>query len=304
MKTSPIDLHSILFDDHRFSLLPDQQQEAAPALLASIQRTGILQPPLLLAHGDSFLIISGRGRLLALRALHKSSCDCRVLPPSTPPLEIFNLLLEEHLFKSSFTIIEQAIFLKKALQWLSKEEVSQRFLPTLGQSPHPSQLEKLLRLAGLEEVIQRAVHLGELDAKVAQELERLSFNDRMASFEIITSLSLSTSNQKKLLITLRELAVRTGTTMAEYLATDQLQEIVNQQGNIPQISKQLFAWLQRQRFPRLSEAEDEFTHFCQQLPLPGGAVVGHSANFEEDKVSLTLTFATKEELAQFCQQLP
>ncbi|MEN8141009.1 MAG: hypothetical protein ABFR97_07285 [Thermodesulfobacteriota bacterium] len=300
MQTKQVELAQIDFNDERYVLAPQPVQEPPEPLRRSLQRVGILHPPLLmdLGHGQ-LIIVSGRGRLLAAASLHQRSCQARVLPPDTKPLETLALLLEEKLFAPHFTIVEQANFLKRVMAWLSPEEASCRFLPILGLPPQINQLQRLLRFTELEEIILVNLHQGRLDQKVSYELLKLGFNDRFAIFEIITSLQLSVSNQKKLLIASRELASRRGLAIHELLATQAAQEILNQSGNIPQISKQLFSWLQGQRFPRSEAAEAEFSSFVQELGLPKDSSVAHSPYFEKDEVSLTLTFADRDELAEF-----
>ncbi len=301
IKITPLNL--IDFDDQRYSILPNPAETVPEKLRDSIGRIGILHPPLIIEQSrDHFVIISGRQRLLAAVSLHQKSCECRVLNETATPVEIFSLLLEESLFTSSFTIVEQALFLKKVLTWISKEEAAQRFLPVMGIPPHTSQLERLLRLTELEEIILTSLQEGNLDSKVAYELQKLSFNNRLALFEIITTLRLSVSNQKKLLLISRELAARQGIQISDLLGEEEIQAILNQQGNIPLISKQLFTYLHGRRFPRATEAEEEFTTFVRDLSLPATNTVQHSPFFEKDEVSLTITFADRQTLAAFCQK--
>lgn len=303
MNNSTIPLEHIDLNDLRFCLLPIPPTQASAQLRDSISRVGILHPPLLLRQSaEQLVVVSGRQRLLAAASLHQNSCFCRVLAENTPPVEVFALLLEESLFTSAFTIAEQAIFLQKVGRWLNKEESAHRFLAAMGISPHGSQVERLLRLADLEEIILASLHQGELDSKVAYELQRLNFHNRMALFEIITTLRLSVSNQKKLLIICRELAVRQGVEIAEFIAADDIQAILNQPGNLPQISHQLFNHLNELRFPRATTAEEEFTDYVRRLPLPPASTVSHSPYFEKDEVTLNLTFANRQGLTAFCRQ--
>ena len=302
MKSQAVSLDHIDFNDLRFSLLPAAPMSAPEKLRKSISRIGILHPPILYQQGDGhFLVVSGRRRLLAAKSLHQRSCQCRVLDETTPPLDIYGLLLEERLFSATFTIAEQAVFLQRVLAWLSKEEAARRFLPVMGLSAHVSQLDRLLRLTRLEEVILMALHRGELDRKVAYELQKLSFHNRMALFEIITALKLSVSNQKKLLLICRELALRQKMEIAEFLSEQSLQDILNQQGNIPLVTRQFFARLHELRFPRVTAAEEEFADRIKSLRLPANCRVNHAPFFEKDEIELTMTFANQQELVDFCQ---
>jgi ParB-like chromosome segregation protein Spo0J len=305
MQINRLPLNKIDFHDETYLLQPVPCQEPPGALVASVKRVGILHPPLLdEAERGRYRIIAGRNRLMAARKLHFTACDCRVLPADATPLESFTLLLEEKITFTPPTVIEQAIFLKKITAWLDQHEAARRFLPLLGLEAHPSQVQKLLRLNNLEEVIQEALHNGFLDAKVAWELEKLPFFDRMALFEIMMNLKLSVANQKKITLISREIAVRTKSTIAAFLATAAAQEILNSHElNPPQKVGHFMAWLHQQQFPRFSEAERQFKDFCRSLPLPAGATVQHAPFFEKDEITLSLTFPGRQELLHHLLQL-
>ncbi|MEN8258310.1 MAG: ParB/RepB/Spo0J family partition protein [Thermodesulfobacteriota bacterium] len=298
MQLSTLAINEIDFQDETYLLQPVPCLEPPQHLIASIKRVGILHPPLVdEVEPGRYRIMAGRGRLLAVRRLHFHTCECRVLPVSATPLETFTLLLEELIATKTPSLVEQAIFFQKINAWLDLDEAAHRFLPLLGLEAHPYQAQKLLRLNNLEEVIQESLHAGSLDSKVAWELEKLSFTDRMALFEIIMALKLSVGNQKKITLISREVAVRSKTTIAAFLASEQSQEILNTPDlNTPQKTARFMAWLQAKQFPRLSQAEQEFKDFCRSLHLPQGASVQHSPYFEKDEISLTLTFKNQADL--------
>lgn len=305
MQISRLALNQIDFQDETYLLQPVPSRQPPQKLIASIKRVGILHPPLVnMAERGRYRIITGRNRLLAAHKLHFTTCDCHVLPVSSSPLETFSLLLEGKIASTPPTVVEQAIFFKKISPWIDIDKAARRFLPLLGLEAHPSQARKLLRINNLEEVIQEALHAGDLDPKVAWELEKLSFSDRMALFEIMMTLKLSVANQKKITLISREVAVRTKTTIAAFLAGTQSQEILNSTDlNSPQKTSHFMTWLQKQQFPRLSQAEQEFKDFCRSLRLPQGASIQHSSFFEKDEISLTLTFKNQQELLQNMPQL-
>ncbi len=298
MQLRTLAINDIDSQDETYLLQPIPCQEPPHTLIASIRRVGILHPPLVdEAEPGRYRIMAGRNRILAAHKLHLSACACRVVPSSSSPLERFTLLLEEKITSTPPTVVEQAIFLKKVSSWIDIDEAARRFLPLLGLEAHPSQAQKLIRLNNLEEVILEAIHQGSLDSKVAWELEKLSFTDRMALFEIMMTLKLSVGNQKKITLISRELAVRAKTTIAAFLASEECLAILNSSAiNPPQKTAHFMSWLQKKQFPRLAEAEQEFKDFCRSLSLPPGATVQHSPSFEKDEISLTLTFKNREAL--------
>ena len=89
----------------------------------------------------------------------------------------------------------------------------------------------------------------------------------------------------------------------EALHTQWEEKEKDKQLNGPQRASSLLRWLDREYQPRLTQAEEEFKKFCNQLHLPAGVQVEHSLSFEEEKVTLSMEFRTKEELAQNWPQM-
>ena len=106
-------------------------------------------------------------------------------------------------------------------------------------------------------------------------------------------------NQRKLLITSREVAIRNQTTIAAFLGQIILTTIFTDQSlNIPQKTAAFMLQLQELRFPLLSEAEHDFQMFVKTLPLLEGMSVTHTPSFENDDVSLTINCSSKEQLLE------
>lgn len=292
MQTSRIHLRQIDFEDFRYALVPPCcDGKPGDELRQSIQRHGILHPPIVKEDSPaSFFIVAGRKRLAALReASSPMTCDCFKLPADTEEIPILALALEEGLLSGPVSAIERATFFRKSSRYLDEKEIASRFLPLMGLTPTPYHIRRDLKLLELEEPLIQAIHLGKLDEKVAFELGRFSFSDRLSLFAVIDSLNLSVGNQKKLAVCCRELAARNRMTMRELLTDPAVDEIINHgEANIPQKTAHLMAWLNRQRFPRLSRAEKEFAAFRAEAGLIEGVTLQHSPSFEKDTLYLTL----------------
>lgn len=299
-RSSLVNFQNIDFQDASNSLTPEGAQEPDPALLASVARTGILHPPILREQGSARLqIVAGRRRLLAAAASRQAaSAICLLLPAASSAAEALSCSLEETVLRGNITMAEQAIFFHKALT-LMDEETACRFLPVLGLGPHPHHIRKLLKLLQLEEHLLLSLHRGFLQEGAAQDLLLLSFIDRMSLFELMELLRLSASNQRKLTAVCRELAGRTNTPIMALLGRGEIRAILSDpDSNVPQKTAQLMQWLSDQRFPRLSEAEQEFRTFCAGLRLPANVALTHALSFEQDKVDLVVSFRNREELAR------
>jgi len=139
---------------------------------------------------------------------------------------------------------------------------------------------------------------------VALELGKLDFGDRMALFEVINLLHLSVGNQKKLTISSRELAVRTNSSIRQVLSDPEAEAVLNHpEANLPQKAANLMAWINKKRFPRLSEAEQEFRRFTGKLQLPKGVDLSPAPSFEKDELTLTITIQDQDKLQKLWPKL-
>lgn len=298
MHIARVNINWIDFSDDSYSLIPPFIASPVPvSLVESIRRCGILHPPVVKEKSaSSYTIVSGKKRLLAaLQSATMTTCDCHKLTEKTEGIDIFAICLEEALLSRPLTPIERAIFFQKALTRIDENRLAARFLPLMGASPSVYHIQRDLRLLELEEPLIIAIHEGILDDKVAFELGKLPFSDRLSLFEVIDTLHLSVGNQKKLAITCRELAARNNTTIASLLRNPAVDDILNHgEANIPQKTANLMKWLTSERFPRLSRAEKEFQHFVAGLALPAQARLDHSPSFEKDELVFSLSCTDKE----------
>ncbi|MFP3982410.1 MAG: ParB/RepB/Spo0J family partition protein [Desulfurivibrionaceae bacterium] len=299
MQTAHIKLKDIDFTDYSFSLLPESLVDKCPAeLKESIDRVGILHPPIVREGEQEFIhqIITGRKRLHTALALGFDSFSCLKIPSDLPYLEILDIIWEEALHSRPLSPLEQALFLEKAGQVLTTPEIAGRFLPLIGLSPSTAYIQKKLGLPGLDEPLQIAVHEGRLNEQVGLELGELPFSDRMALFEVIDLLKLSVSNQKKLVHSCRELAARNCTTVLSLLSWPEFSEILNNShDNIPQKAGLFMKAVQEKRYPRLTEAENDFRRFKAGLSLPENITISHDPSFEKDELTLTISCSDRQE---------
>ncbi len=307
MHISRIKLSHIDFSDDTYDLIPSCCPSAIPnSLIKSISRVGILHLPIVKElTPTSFAIVAGKKRLFARQqAGDATSCDCFKLTDKTGPIETLAIVLEEALLCRSLTPIEEATFFRKALQWIDEKELAERFLPMMGLTPSPYHIQKGLKLLELEEPLVIAVHESSLDEKVAFELGKLPFSDRLSLFSVIETLKLSVGNQKKLTIICRELAERRNMTIFQFLSDEEIDAIVNHpEANVPQKTAKLMTWLNEKRFPRLNETEQNFREFVSSMQMPDHARLDHSPSFEKDTLLLTLSCADRKHFQAVWEQI-
>jgi hypothetical protein len=72
----------------------------------------------------------------------------------------------------------------------------------------------------------------------------------------------------------------------------------HQDANPPQKTKNLMLWLYRRHMPRAQQAEEEFNRFISALQLPQNVSVGHTPFFEDDAMTLAITFPNRKSLQE------
>jgi len=286
-----VDTTLIDLDDRKYCLAP-LEESPTPELIASIREHGILHPPLLQEKKEGeYVIISGRKRIQAIRVLNgPQTSPCLLVPEDTPAHTIYPLFLEHALIGSRLSLAEQVAFFDRLLPHCSSNDALP-FLARLGHKSNMHELEALLSLRSLGTPARLALHQNILTFAAARKLLRLQQSDQQTLVALIASLHLGGSKQQKLIESCTELVKRSGndarTVLAPFFAT---QSDV-QPENIPQRAAALLKWLHRECFPRSTMAENEFTRRVSQLDLPANIGVLHAPAFEDDTVSLSLSFA-------------
>ena len=296
MKSSAADHRSLAASaidlaDQTYFLSPEDVHPP-PRLVNSIREYGILHPPLVQQKSAGrFIIVAGRKRLItAVTLLHWDSVPCIVVPADWPALRLHSYLLEESLAGSPLSLVEQSAFFASLRKTCPVEDILP-LLEKLGHKPNKHQLDELLGLRKLAPAAQLALHRGILNYTSGRKLLRLSQADQETLVAMITRFQLSGSKQQKLIDQGTEL-LRRGQKDLKDITTPFLERMeMSRQENIPQQAAALLDWLHEQCFPRSVLAESEFSRRVAQLNLPSTMRIEHSPFFEEDSVTLALTFA-------------
>ncbi|MBW2466618.1 MAG: ParB N-terminal domain-containing protein [Deltaproteobacteria bacterium] len=294
------EISQIDFANASYSISPERESIPDESLSHSIAQYGILHPPIIKEKNSGlFVIVTGRKRLTALHTLFQKekSCTCMVIPAQIPEIDTFSIMLEEVLTSRQLTPIEKAIFLQKISPLAEENHIVKKFLPRLDLPPAPFSIKQSIILLTLEESLVLAIHHGTINETVARDMLPLTPQDRLAVFNIISSLRLNTAYQKKLLNICRELAGRENRTIISILADNGVQDILNhKKANTPQKTKNLMNWLSGRHMPRSHQAEVEFKRFVASMHLPRNVSVDHTPFFEDDSVILSIIFSNRESL--------
>lgn len=277
-----------------WSLHPFLPSEPPPKLLASIQRIGLLHPPILIQDSvEKYNLLCGHYRLMANERINplNTNITCLILDSDTPSKQILHTVLEDQLLSGSLSSIEKAYFFKYCLRYMQIEEAAEKYLPVLSEKTQIQIIKKFLHFLELESELQISMHYGRISDKTAHELLTLTPGDRLTLHDIFLGLKLGGGKQNRLLALSKDLAYREGTTITQLLSGSDCKEIlIHPEMNQPQKIANLLTILQRRLFPHSNLAEETFLKKIHKLNLPETCSISHSQAFERDDISVTMHF--------------
>ncbi|WP_419176754.1 hypothetical protein [Desulfosediminicola sp.] len=223
--------------------------------------------------------------------------QCRVLPTHIENENLLNCIYEEYSSRiGQLSPIEMAHF--HALCERDLDEEQRELYYAANDIPgKPHLVRRALDLLKLSPAMQAGLHTGALAENSARELLRLKPADRDACFQLIQTLQLGGGKQRRMLMLLRDLAGRNGCTISDFIDSPVIKEVLeHHEMNTPQKAHSLLQQLQKLQSPTLSEAEEQFERWRAQLPLSGNCTIEHSTSFEQDQVTLHMTFENRSGL--------
>jgi hypothetical protein len=260
-----------------------------PHLETSLREVGQLNPVVLIDGGSARLtIVCGFRRLRALRRLGQSSALARVLPANSLPLpEAFRLALWDNLSHRHLTPLETARVLSTLRHacGLPEDSLLKHYMPALGLDPHLHVLHSYLGLHAVHPRLRAQFIEGRLTLANAQRLATKPAVFQEAYAAVMAGVRLTASLQRQVLDLVEELAARASCPEAEIILRREIAGISADAMLAPhEKGQKIHDVLYRQRFPRISAAEDRFAAATAGLGLPGDIHFHHDRYFESPAI--------------------
>lgn len=274
---------------------------APPLLAESIERVGLLQPPLIRTSSEGkYDVVCGFRRLRALEALGRTSCLCRDLAPlEYNPVELLELALLENLATRAINDVEKGLVLEKLGRHVDRETLIRKYMPLLNLSPRKTLLDNCLALADADPPVKEAVAQGTLSFKAFQAMRGISREAAKAICRIFNNLNYSFNKQLQFIDYIKDISYANNQPIADVLRYDKIIAVLeNPSLNTPQKSTRILEYLRRLRLPVLTEAEQSFQHTVSDCKLPKGVRVHHPPFFEGSEFRLEISFKSGKELRE------
>ena len=289
-------------DLNSWSLHQDLSDVEQTELLKSIEKFGILRPPVVQEVPGGFKLICGRKRVAATKNAHpKNDVFCRIIPATVQYDYLLKLILEDQRLSGPLSVIMRARFISLCNEFLPAETITEI---TTDNDISYTKSKRLLPFLSLELPIRDAIHHGNISEKTGFEFLKLNQEDRLFLTDLFKNLHLN-SNKQKNLIEMSQIIIAQENLSFKKLFTQHFNNVleIDEKINIPQTVNNLLRNLFEKSHPLTSSAEKEFTDRVKILKLPARCSVEHSPSFEKDSISLKIEFKDIDKLEAKRQEL-
>ncbi len=290
-----------------WNLHPWEAETISDTLLHSFKQIGVIHKPILLANKTGALeILCGFKRLqYFLNRENAKVVECLIVPEDTEISTILEILLADQSHCHPLSLAEKGRFVEICSRYFSHQEIVATYLEKLQVRRNISSISLLLLLLQQDPLIITETHAGRLQEKMVSEVLRLpEKSDRLAFVKFFKDLSMGDGKQKKFFTLIRDLAFRQNSTIADYLSSPAIASITNHPVlNTPQKIQHLNTLLQHQLNPHSTMAEENFLYQVQTLRLPPRCSIAHSLSFENDNVTLSISFNSLDECAHVAKNI-
>ncbi len=294
-ETRQVSVSCIDTGDNRFRITTDTD---TTRLAASLQTTGLINPPVLLETDSGFRIVCGFRRVAACRQLAWSKLHARILPDATDPLHCVRLAVTDNAFQRSLNPLETSRGLALLSEFYPDPASLAEAAAPLGLPGNASLIRKLLPLCRFHPDLQDGILTEHIALPVALELDTFSPDEGLALAGLLRSLNLSLSKQREIVGLVKEIALREELPVHRVLDASPIREtMADPDPDRNRKAARIRSYLRRRRFPAITEKEERYASLVRQLKLEPGVHLTPPPHFEGPAYTLTLQFRNHAELA-------
>ena len=266
-------------------------------LVLSIQKLGLLHPPVLRYNPPGYAIICGFRRIAACLSLGWEKVSARILKENFGPFQLAQLAIADNASQRSLNLLETSRAVKLLTDVCTDQKQLQKTSQALGLPSIPSATAKVEKLCRLPLKIQDGILADTINMSMALELGGLDPQDAEGLVELFDQLKVGLNKQRELLLLLKEIAKREDITIQQVIAEQTLQKLLKNAELDRAVKRQkIRSYLRQRRFPSISRAEEKYAKLVKQLKLGNNIHLIAPKDFEGPTYMLTLRFDNHQEL--------
>lgn len=292
MKKENLPLKEIFLEDERFRI---SYYFSLEKLILSLQKVGLLNPPLVVLQDKRFILVSGWKRVLVCIKLGISSLPVFVVEEKDE-LKTFLAAFYENLATREFSLLEKAEILNRLKRFGEDEKkIVQHYLPLLDIPSTLSNLESYLAFSQLESEVKRIIHQKNMPFSSVKLLAGFTPQERKSLLPLL--LPSGQNKMKGILEDLKEISRRNDIPAKKVLSSKEILDIMGSEKLSPlQKADKIRLILMKKRYPALSSRKESFDSLLKKLRLPKNIMVKPSPFFEEEHFSVNFSFGNRKEL--------
>ena len=179
-------------------------------LVLSIQKLGLLHPPVLRYNPPGYAIICGFRRIAACLSLGWEKVSARILKENFGPFQLAQLAIADNASQRSLNLLETSRAVKLLTDVCTDQKQLQKTSQALGLPSIPSATAKVEKLCRLPLKIQDGILADTINMSMALELGGLDPQDAEGLVELFDQLKVGLNKQRELLLLLKEIAKQIG----------------------------------------------------------------------------------------------
>lgn len=299
MKRKEIRVNQVDFGDERFRISYFFNLQP---LLKSIEKIGVINPPVVSLGERHYTIVCGRKRVLALKELGRKKITVFVAEGNTER-ELLLMNFYENLSTREFSILEKAEIIKKLRDLGEKEvEITRRILPLLKIPSTLGYLDAYLKISRMDPRVKREVYESQMSLKTLQLL--VDFDPEDQKLLMPWLLPVGKNKQQEILQSFQEICRRNGRSLSEVFQFPQVKSVLQSDKlSSVQRANRLRDELAKIRFPRLTQYREAFHRVLEEIQWPPDVGICPPPHFEEKGYSVYFSFKNRKEYDQKIERL-
>ena len=295
---SPVDIDS---EDLTFRITTRSDIENLPG---SIQKIGLIQPPVLIAKSAGYAIVCGFRRVAACRKLGWTRITARILEKTVDRFKTAQLSIADNAFQRSLNLVETSRALKLLDDFGPDNQQRREAAEALGLPISRSVTPEVKKICRLPLPIQEGILTNIINLTMALELGGLDPATAEGLVRLFDQLQVGLNKQRELLLLLKEIAGRDDTSIPQLIAEKPLQEILKNAEMDRAVQRQkVRSYLRQRRFPAITKAETDYRKWVRQLKLGNNINLIPPKDFEGNTFSMTLRFNNRQDLSDLNKRI-
>jgi ParB family chromosome partitioning protein len=296
-----VSLADVISDDCAFRITT---RTGVEDLIDSIEKIGLMHPPVLTSNFSGYKIVCGFRRIAACRDLGWDQLTARVLGETADRFQTAQLAIADNALQRSLNLVEASRALNLLADVCPDQTQFREAALTLRLPVSASVADKVKKICQLPERIQEGIVAGTIGMSMALALGELDQPVGEALLGLFDQLKVGLNKQRELLLLLKEIARRENRSIQQLIAEKALQKIlINAQLDRAVKRQKIRSYLQQRRYPSISKAAANYEKWVKQLKLGNAINLIPPRNFEDAAFTMTLRFNNREGLSDLKKKI-